>query len=94
MTSHPLDIRHGELIDVLGSPVRFDNVTIVPALTKLVGTSFSAQFNLLDSARDQKLRLAAIVHDDENAAWFLGRLMYLFNILHFREKSEGCVASS
>jgi hypothetical protein len=85
MTSHPFDIRHGELIDVIGSPVRFEDVTFVPAATKLAGTSFSAQFNLLDWARDQNLRLPAIIRGDENAAWFLGRLMYLFNTANIAE---------
>jgi hypothetical protein len=76
---HSFDIRHGELIDVIGSPVRFEDVTFVPASTRLIGTSFSAQFNLIDWAREQQRKLPAIVRGDENAAWFLGRLMYLFN---------------
>jgi hypothetical protein len=85
MTSHPLNIRHGELIDVIGSPVRFEDVTFVPASTKLAGTSFSSQFNLIDWARDQNRKLPAIVRGDENAAWFLGRLMYLFNTANVAE---------
>ncbi|WP_442509505.1 hypothetical protein SH528x_001081 [Novipirellula sp. SH528] len=85
MPAYPFDIRYGELIDVIGSPVRFQDVTFVPASTKLAGTSFSVQFNLLDWARDQNQRLPAIVHGDENAAWFLGRLMHLFNTANVAE---------
>lgn len=85
MASYPFDIRHGELIDVIGSPVRFEDVTFVPASTKLAGMSFSAQFNLIDWALGQDRKLPAIVRGDENAVWFLGRLMYLFNTANAAE---------
>ena len=79
MSSSSFDIRHGELIDVIGSPVRFEGVTLVPASTRLAGTSCSTQFKFIDWAREQDRKLPAIVRGEENAAWFFGRLIYLFN---------------
>ena len=78
MTS-PFELRFGTLVDVIGSPLPFQQVTFVPALIQLEGTRFSAQFKLVDWAHQQSRPLPAIVRGDENAAWLLGRLTYLFN---------------
>ena len=82
------EIRHGELIDVIGSPVRFSDVTFVPALTELVGTSFSCQFDFTEWAQQKKRTLPSIVRGDHNAPWFLGRMMHLFNTENVGEEDR------
>lgn len=48
MTQLPFDIRHGEFVDVIGTGIRHNHVTFVPAHVKLKGTCFSPVFPLVD----------------------------------------------
>jgi hypothetical protein len=80
VTQYLFTIRHGELLDVVGSPIRYSDVTIVPARVELYGTSFSPTFNFLDWCHGNVRKVPSIVHGDEIAAWVLGRLIALFNV--------------
>ena len=73
------EIRHGELLDVIGAPVRFGNCTFVPANVVLHGSAFSPQFDFVDWCALSAIAIPPIVNRDLNAPWVLGRLLALFD---------------
>lgn len=79
MNEPKLKIKYGELLDVAGRPVRFEDVTFVPANVSLNGTSFSFSHSLDIYAAKTNLATRSIVKPGEDAPWVLGRLMFLFN---------------
>jgi len=89
MTKLPFNIQHGELLDVIGVPIRHNDITLVPACVKLNGTSFSPGSSLVDWCESNGQPIPAIVHGDENAPWVLGRLMALFNTENTPEDDRG-----
>ncbi len=89
MSQLPFEIRHGQFLDVAGSPIRQDDVTLVPARVKLDGTSFSPVFNLVEWCKFQNIPLPRIAQGEENAPWVLGRLMALFNAENTPEAERG-----
>ncbi|NOZ41191.1 MAG: hypothetical protein GXP24_13345 [Planctomycetes bacterium] len=89
MPQLPFDIRHGEFVDVIGTPIRHNDITFVPAHVKLYGTSFSPVFPLIDWCKSNGISVPVIIHGDENAPWVLGRLMALFNTDNTPEDEHG-----
>lgn len=89
MTSLPFNIRHGEFLDVSGTPLRYDDVTLVPARVKLNGNSFSPVFPFSDWCELANHPIPEIVHREENAPWVLGRLIALFNSENTPEDERG-----
>lgn len=79
MTEPKLKIKHGELLDVTGRPLRFEDVTFVPANVSLNGTSFSFSHSLDTYAAKTNLATRSLVKPGDDAPWVLGRLMFLFN---------------
>jgi hypothetical protein len=97
MAELPFDIRHGQFLDVIGPPVRKNDVSLVPARVKLNGTSLSPAFAFIDWCKSGGHDIPAIVHGDENAPWVLGRLMVLFNAENTPMEGRGeksCVNAS
>lgn len=79
MSQLPFEIRHGKFLDILGSPVRQGDVTLVPAHVKLNGTSLSPVFSFFEWCESTGHSIPLVVHGQENAPWVLGRLMAVFN---------------
>jgi hypothetical protein len=77
--SNPITVKYGELLDVIGSPVTFNDITFLPAITSLTGSGFSGEFSFADWCHAASTRPPRIVRVKESAPWVLGRLMYLFN---------------
>lgn len=78
MTELPFKIRHGLLLDVIGTPISHGAITFVPARVELEGTSFSPVFDLFDWCKSNGKSVPGVLHHGENAPWVLGRLMALF----------------
>ena len=78
MSNH-ITIKYGELLDVIGAPLMFKDVTFLPAVASLSGSSFSGEFSFADWCRASSLKPPRIIRIMESAPWVLGRLMYLFN---------------
>ena len=70
-----MEVRHGALVSVYGTPVRREGYTFMPADVVLEGSSFSLDFELRDYLGDEVpvvLRLA--VRDGIEAAWVRARI--------------------
>lgn len=78
MPDSHFNIRHGELLDVVGPPRRTDDITFVPARVSLSGTWFQSAFYLKDCMGDVPASTKAVVHPGDDAPWVFGRLMRLF----------------
>lgn len=73
-------IRHGELNDISGRPIRFEDLTFLPASVTLSGRSFSFSYPLHQNADLIPAGMDTIVHPGNDAPWVLGRLMAIFNV--------------
>ncbi len=77
--SNPIKVMFGELLDIVGVPVSFNDTTFIPAVTSLTGSENSGQLPFSDWCKASSLKLPRIIRVDESAPWVFGRLMYLFN---------------
>lgn len=89
MPDPAFDIRHGTLVDVIGSPIRHNATTLVPAIVELSGSGFSPDHKFAEWCAKTGHRAASTTVIDEDAPWILGRLIYLFNAENTPEDDRG-----
>lgn len=77
--AHP-KIRHGQFHDLSGPPIRFNDITFIPAVVTLNGMGFDSVYELADCVAGVPAATLTIVRPGNDAPWVLGRLMRLFHV--------------
>lgn len=77
-----MDIRHGTLLNVYGTPVVHDGYTIVPADVRLDGTSFGLSHLLRDHPGAMtSIALRPMIKELYEAAWVYARIPRVFGFM-------------
>src|SRR5262245_39368360 len=91
MNPESIQVRFGELEDVIGHVCRHGDIAIVPARVRLTGRMLTNGSYLEDylGARKVPADVKALVHPGEDAPWVCGRVQRVFSLPQIPEEERG-----